>query len=223
MRPADRVFFERPVAEVARDLIGVTLLVDGIGGPIVETEAYDETDPASHSRSGPTKRNASMFGPAGRAYIYRSYGLHWCLNVVCGPEGDGRAVLIRAIAPLHGIETMKARRGSSDLHRLCAGPGRLCQALDVTGHFDGFDLEAPPFDLRFPGAVADQARPRPAVTAGTRIGISRGVDAPWRFGATGSPFLSRPMPPAPLSPRGRDRPGQSSDNQPNRLSPRDRR
>ncbi len=179
-------FFQRPVAEVAYDLIGAVLLVDGVGGILVETEAYDRTDPASHSFRGQTLRNAAMFGPAGRAYIYRSYGIHWCLNLVCGGDGPGSAVLIRALEPIAGLEVMRRRRGASDLTRLCSGPGRLCQALAITGALDGLPLDAPPF------AIMPRPAPLP-VSSGRRIGITRGIETPWRFGLSGSAFLSRPL------------------------------
>ena len=175
-----------PVADVAQALIGATLTVDGIGGLIVETEAYDRHDPASHSHRGPTPRNAAMFGLPGHAYVYRSYGMHWCLNLVCGPE-PGAAVLIRALQPLHGLPTMQARRGGLADRLLCAGPGRLCQALGVTAMLDGLPLERPPFRLL----------PRAApctVIAGPRIGITQARDTPWRFGLHGSRYLSRPFP-----------------------------
>lgn len=181
MNPA---FFDRPAATVAAALIGHGLLVDGIGGIIVETEAYDRTDPASHSFAGPTRRNASMFGPPGHAYVYRSYGLHWCLNLVCE---TGSAVLLRALQPITGLETMRARRGLDAPRLLCAGPGRLAQALGIDLSHDGLRLDRAPFAWLAPqGPVT--------VAATTRIGISRGVDAPWRFLVPGSPYLSRPLP-----------------------------
>jgi len=179
--PAD--FFARDVATVARALIGATLLVDGVGGVIVETEAYDETDPASHCFRGRTARNASMFGPPGHAYVYRSYGLHWCLNFVCATASG---VLIRALEPTIGLDRMAERRGTAELRRLCAGPGRLCQALGIDIALDGRSLYRPPFGLW----CGEQA----VVDTGPRIGISRGIDTPWRFGLRGSRFLSRPMP-----------------------------
>ncbi|POR41236.1 DNA-3-methyladenine glycosylase [Methylobacterium sp. V23] len=175
-------FFARPAADVAASLIGCDLRVNGIGGIIVETEAYDRSDPASHSVNGPTRRNASMFGPPGHAYVYRSYGIHWCLNLVCEP---GSAVLIRALEPRHGLETMAARRGLSDPRRLCAGPGRLCQALAVSLAMDGLALDAPPFALAAPETA-------PAWITDRRIGISRAVETPWRFLLAGSRALSRP-------------------------------
>lgn len=185
-------FFARDAVAVARDLIGVTLLFDGVGGVIVEAEAYDQTDPASHSYGGrKTPRNASMFGPAGTAYIYRSYGVHWCLNFVCGAEPLGGAVLIRALEPIDGVEAMRARRGPVKPTQLCAGPGRLTQALGITAEWDGRPLDALPFVLK--------PRMSPVeIAVGRRIGINRGIDLPWRFGVARSRFLSRgfPRPPA---------------------------
>jgi DNA-3-methyladenine glycosylase len=182
-------FFTRTVHEVAPDLIGVTLLVGGVGGLIVEVEAYDHEDPAAHGYGGRTKRNASMFGPPGHAYVYRSYGVHWCLNFVCEQEGSASAVLIRALEPQHGLNVMRARRGIDDLRLLCAGPGRLCQALGVTREHDGLPLDRPPFEL-----LAREEEPEIAV--GPRVGITRAAEQPWRYGLAGSPFLSRSIRPA---------------------------
>ena len=179
-------FFARSVHEVAPDLIGVTLLVDGVGGPIVEVEAYDHEDPAAHGYSGRTERNASMFGPPGHAYVYRSYGVHWCLNFVCEGEGVASAVLIRALEPARGIEKMRERRGLDSHRLLCAGPGRLCQALAITRVHDCLRLDAPPFTL-----LPRDAEPEIAV--GPRIGITKAADQPWRYALAGSPYLSRPM------------------------------
>jgi DNA-3-methyladenine glycosylase len=179
-------FFDRSVHEVAPELIGATLLVDGVGGTIVEVEAYDSEDPAAHGFRGRTARNASMFGPPGHAYVYRSYGLHWCLNLVCEPEGSAAAVLIRALEPLHGLEAMQERRGREDERLLCAGPGRLCEALGVTREHDGLPLDRAPFELR-------PAPPGVEIVLGPRIGISVATELPWRYAAAGSRFLSRPL------------------------------
>ncbi len=183
---------------VARRLLGVTLLVDGVGGRIVETEAYDQSDPASHTYAGPTPRCAAMFGPAGHAYVYRSYGLHWCVNTVCREAGHGAGVLVRALEPTHGLAQMRARRGLDNLRLLCAGPGRLTQALGIDARCNGAPLNAPPFALLEPArstgtAPAALLLPADAVLAGPRIGISKAVDVPWRFGERGSRFLSRPF------------------------------
>jgi len=181
-----RAFFARSVHEVAPELLGARLLVDGVGGTIVEVEAYDHEDPAAHGYRGLTPRNASMFGAAGHAYVYRSYGIHWCLNLVCEEEGSASAVLIRALEPTDGIDTMRVRRGTDDVRLLCAGPGRLCQALGVTRGHDGLPLDEPPFELR------PRTEGLPVVT-GPRIGITRAADRPWRYGIAGSRFLSRPF------------------------------
>jgi DNA-3-methyladenine glycosylase len=183
-----RAFFRRSVHEVAPDLVGVTLLFDGVGGRIVEVEAYDQNDPAAHSFRGPTRRNAVMFGPPGYAYVYRSYGIHWCLNLVCEPAGSAGAVLIRALEPTAGLPAMRRRRGVKDERLLCSGPGRLCEALRITAAHNGLALDQPPFQL-FPRAGAVE------VIAGVRIGLTKAVDKPWRYGEKGSRFLSKPFVP----------------------------
>jgi DNA-3-methyladenine glycosylase len=175
------------VHEVAPALIGATLLVDGVGGRIVEVEAYHHQDPASHGYRGRTERNASMFGPPGRAYVYRSYGIHWCLNLVCEAEGEASAVLLRALEPTHGLEAMRGRRGLDDPRLLSSGPGRLCQALGVTREHDGLPLDRPPFELLAPDGAVE-------VISGPRIGITRAAELPWRYAEAGSRFLSRPVP-----------------------------
>ena len=179
-----REFFDRSVHEVAPELLGVTLLVDGVGGPIVEVEAYDHEDPAAHGFRGRTGRNAAMFGPAGHAYVYRSYGIHWCVNFVCEGEGVASAVLIRALEPTHGLEAMRERRLVAHDRLLCAGPGRLCQALGITRAHDGLPLDEPPFGLL-------ERTSEPAVVATTRVGITKAADRPWRYVVAGSPWLSR--------------------------------
>jgi DNA-3-methyladenine glycosylase len=186
--PLTHAFYARDVLEVARELIGATLLVNGVGGIIVETEAYRQDDPASHSYAGVTRRTGPMFGPPGCAYVYRSYGIHWCLNIVCG-AAPGGAVLIRALEPSAGLEAMAQRRGQSDPRHLCSGPGKLGQALKITHGMSGMALDAPPF------AVLAASRPYDLLV-GPRIGIAKAVDLPWRFGAAGSRFLSRPFPKA---------------------------
>jgi DNA-3-methyladenine glycosylase len=177
--------FHTHSAKAARMLIGWTLTLDGVGGRIVETEAYHHEDPASHSFAGATPRNAVMFGPPGRIYVYRSYGIHWCMNLVCG-ETPGSAVLIRALEPTHGLDVMIARRGLDDPRRLCAGPGNVCQALGVTREHDGMAVDHMPFGLK-PGLAGELA-------VGPRIGITKAADVPWRFGERGSRYLSRPFP-----------------------------
>jgi DNA-3-methyladenine glycosylase len=186
-----RTFFDRSVHDVAPDLVGTTLLVDGIGGIIVEVEAYDQDDPAAHGYRGRTERNASMFGPAGYAYVYRAYGLHWCLNFVCEGVGVPCAVLIRAIEPRFGIPMMRARRRLAHIRLLCSGPGRLCEALGLTRAHDGLALDSPPFEIRSRSGPVRVAR-------GLRIGITKAADEPWRYGLSNSRFLSRPL--------GRERP-----------------
>ncbi|HVZ53405.1 MAG TPA: DNA-3-methyladenine glycosylase [Pseudolabrys sp.] len=181
-----RAFFARSVHEVAPDLIGATLLVGGIGGLIVEVEAYHHTDPAAHSYNGRTPRNAVMFGPPGYAYIYRSYGIHWCLNFVCEAEGSASAVLIRALEPTEGLATMRRRRGVEEARALCSGPGKLCEALGVTIKHNGLALDRPPFELRARGG-------EPEIVTGPRIGITKAAERPWRYGLKGSKFLSKPF------------------------------
>ena len=184
--PSLPAFFARSVHAVAPDLIGATLLVRGIGGVIVEVEAYHHTDPAAHSFRGPTERNVVMFGPPGYAYVYRSYGIHWCLNFVCEPAGSASAVLIRALAPTRGLATMRRRRGVTDERLLCTGPGRLCEALAITDAHNGLALDRPPFRL--------ELRPDPVeIVSGPRIGITKAVELPWRYGLKGSRFLSKPF------------------------------
>jgi DNA-3-methyladenine glycosylase len=184
LKPA---FFARSVHRVAPDLIGATLLVDGIGGIIVEVEAYHHTDPAAHSFGGRTERNAVMFGPPGHAYVYRSYGIHWCLNFVCEPEGSASAVLVRALAPTAGLPAMRRRRGLKDERMLCSGPGRLGEALGITREkHNGARLDRLPFQI-----FASEGTPE--IVTGPRIGISKAVDEPWRYGLQGSRFVSKPF------------------------------
>ena len=180
-------FFARSVHRVAPDLIGATLLVDGIGGIIVEVEAYHHTDPAAHSFGGKTVRNAVMFGPPGHAYVYRSYGIHWCLNFVCEPKGSASAVLVRALAPTTGLPAMRRRRGLKDERLLCSGPGRLAQALGITrDRHNGARLDKLPFQIFVREA-------KPEIVAGPRIGISKAAELPWRYGIKGSRFVSKPF------------------------------
>ena len=181
VRRLDREFFNRDVLVVARDLIGVEALVNGVGGMIVEVEAYHFSDPASHTFRGPTPSNKSMFGLYGHAYVYRSYGLHWGFNFVCLP---GSGVLIRALEPTRGVELMMERRGVEKLTLLCSGPGRLTEALGISKAHDGMPLDQPPFELFYPGQAAE-------VSLSRRIGISKAVEQDWRFCLTGSAFLSR--------------------------------
>jgi DNA-3-methyladenine glycosylase len=184
-----RDFFARSVHEVAPELIGATLLVEGVGGRIVEVEAYDHEDPAAHGYRGRTERNRSMFGPPGHAYVYRSYGIHWCLNLVCEEEGSASAILLRALEPTQGIDDMRARRGLDDERLLCSGPGRLCQALGVTREHDGLALDRDPFELHAREGEAE-------IVTGLRVGITKAAERPWRYTLAGSRFLSRPVRPA---------------------------
>ena len=186
-RPLKRSFFARSVHEVAPDLIGATLLVNGVGGVIVEVEAYHHTEPAAHSFRGPTPRNQVMFGPPGFSYVYRSYGIHWCVNFVCEKPGEASAVLIRALEPTHGLAAMRRRRGVEDERALCSGPGKLCEALGITIQSSELPLDQPPFALHARVGKAD-------VVAGIRIGITKAVDLPWRYGLRGSKFVSKPFP-----------------------------
>ncbi|RZN10054.1 DNA-3-methyladenine glycosylase [Bradyrhizobium genosp. SA-3] len=186
-KPLKRTFFGRSVHEVAPDLIGATMLVDGVGGIIVEVEAYHHTDPAAHSYRGPTQRNQVMFGPPGYAYVYRSYGIHWCVNFVCEEEGSASAVLIRALEPTHGLAAMRRRRHLQDMHALCSGPGKLTEALGITVAYNTLPLDRPPIALH---ARTEDVE----VATGIRIGITKAVELPWRYGIKGSKFLSKPFP-----------------------------
>lgn len=185
-RILSRQFFARSVHAVAPDLIGATLLVNGVGGIIVEVEAYHHTDPAAHSFNGPTPRNRVMFGPPGFLYVYRSYGIHWCMNVVCEKEGSASAVLIRALEPTHGIPAMRRRRGLHDERNLCSGPGKVCEALGVSDKHNGAALDAPPIEIH-------ARTKKPDIVSGIRIGITKAVELPWRYGLRGSKFLSKPF------------------------------
>ena len=185
-KPLKRAFFARSVHEVAPDLIGATMLVNGVGGVIVEVEAYHHTEPAAHSFRGPTPRNMVMFGPPGFIYVYRSYGIHWCVNFVCEKEGSASAVLIRALQPTHGIPTMQRRRGLQGERSLCSGPGKLTEALAITHAYNGLALDAPPIALY-------ARRGKPDIVAGIRIGLTKAVDLPWRYGLRDSKFLSKPF------------------------------
>jgi DNA-3-methyladenine glycosylase len=181
-------FYDRPVVEVAQDLIGCVLSHEGAAGVIVETEAYHESEPASHSFIGVRPRTRVVFGPPGRAYLYRSYGIHACLNAVCEPAGVGAAVLIRALEPIEGIELMRERRGIERLEGLCSGPGKLTQALGIGLDLNGSDLSLGPIVIaRRPRAWRD-----PEIAASRRIGITKAVELKWRFSAVGSRYLSRP-------------------------------
>lgn len=186
-KPLKRAFFDRDVHEVAPDLIGATMLVNGVGGIIVEVEAYHHTEPAAHSYNGPTPRNQIMFGPPGFAYVYRSYGMHWCVNFVCEGEGSAAAVLIRALEPTHGLAAMRRRRHAVDVHALCSGPGKLTEALGITIAHNTLPLDRAPIALH---ARTEDVE----VATGIRIGITKAVELPWRYGVRGSKFLSKPFP-----------------------------
>jgi DNA-3-methyladenine glycosylase len=183
-KPIKRSFFDRSVHQVARDLVGATFLVGGVGGIIVEVEAYHHTDPAAHSFRGPTPRNRVMFGPAGFSYVYRSYGIHWCVNFVCEGEGSASAVLIRALQPTHGLAAMRRRRDLHDERALCSGPGKLCEALGITIAHSELPLDKPPIALH---ARTEE----PDIVTGIRIGLTKAVDLPWRYGLKDSKFLSK--------------------------------
>jgi DNA-3-methyladenine glycosylase len=185
-KPLKRSFFDRSVHAVAPDLIGAHFLVNGVGGIIVEVEAYHHTDPAAHSFRGPTPRNRVMFGPAGFSYVYRSYGVHWCVNFVCEGQGSASAVLIRAIEPTHGIAAMRRRRGQHDERSLCSGPGKLCEALGISIAQSELPLDRPPIALHARTGNVD-------IVAGVRIGITKAVELPWRYGLKDSKFLSKPF------------------------------
>jgi DNA-3-methyladenine glycosylase len=182
-------FYDRPVLEVARDLVGCVVTHDDTAGVIVETEAYHDSEPASHAFVGLTPRTRTLFGPPGRAYVYFSYGMHALLNAVCEPVGVGAGVLIRALEPVDGIDHMRARRGVDAIRQLCSGPGKLTQALGIGLELNGSDLER--------GPIVFSSRPRAwrdvAISVDTRIGITRAADLPWRFVATGSRYVSRPV------------------------------
>ena len=186
-----RAFFDRSVHEVAPELIGATFLVGGVGGIIVEVEAYHHTDPAAHSYRGPTERNRVMFGPPGYVYVYRSYGIHWCVNFVCERAGSASAVLIRAIEPTDGIEAMQRRRGLEDIRTLCSGPGKLTEAMGITHAHNGLALDAAPLALYARKADVE-------VVTGIRIGITKAVELPWRYGLKASRYLSKPFAATPL-------------------------
>lgn len=185
-KPLKRAFFDRSVHEVAPELIGATFLVNGVGGIIVELEAYHHTEPAAHSFRGPTPRNRVMFGPAGFSYVYRSYGIHWCMNFVCEEEGSASAVLIRALQPTHGLAAMRRRRGQHNERALCSGPGKLCEALGITIALSELPLDRPPIALHARTSKAE-------IVSGVRIGLTKAVELPWRYGLKGSKFLSKPF------------------------------
>ena len=186
--PLGANFFDRSVHDVARDLIGCTLLYEGRGGIVVETESYDADDPACHAYVGLTERTRVLFGPPGRAYVYLSYGIHSLLNAVAEPEGDAAAVLIRALEPTHGVEEMRARRGNKPDLDLCSGPGKLTEALGIDLSDNEAELSKEPFSITKP------AGDPPSIVTSPRIGITKAIDRPWRFSAADSPYVSRPRP-----------------------------
>jgi len=186
----NRQFFDRSVHEVARDLIGCRLAIGPTAGMVVETEAYEASDPACHAYVGRTARNEVLFGPPGHAYVYLSYGIHSLLNFVTEPEGTASAVLIRALEPTEGIDLMRERRGQERIEALCSGPGKLAEALGIDLSLNGADLFQPPFELSEPAgewATVD-------VVTGPRIGITKAADLPWRYSVSGSRYVSRPWP-----------------------------
>jgi DNA-3-methyladenine glycosylase len=185
----DRAFFDRPVLDVARDLVGCVVVHAGAAGVIVETEAYHHSEPASHAYVGLTARTSVLFGDPGTAYVYRSYGIHALLNAVCEPPHVGAAVLIRALEPVDGVEAMRERRGLHRLEDLCSGPGKLTQALGIELGENGTSL------LDGPVRILPGEGPAPALVAGPRIGITKAAGLPWRFCAAGSRHVSRPWPP----------------------------
>ena len=190
MRPLPEAFYARPVLTVARDLLGCVVERDGVSGVIVETEAYHESEPACHAYIGRTARTSTLFGPPGRAYVYRSYGIHAMLNFVCEAEGTAAAVLIRALEPLTGLELMRERRGRTDDRDLCSGPGKLAQALAISLTDDGDDLATGPVRVYAPPADWE---PGP-VAVGVRVGITKAAELPWRFAVASHPDVSRPRP-----------------------------
>jgi DNA-3-methyladenine glycosylase len=185
--PLDRRFFARPPRAVAAELIGCTLLHRGVGGVIVETEAYEQDDPACHAFGGPTARNEPLFGAPGHAYVYLCYGIHSMFNLVAEPDGIPAAVLVRALEPVDGIELMRERRGRRQLRDLCSGPGKVCEALAIELSQSGADALQEPFRL-----LAAEPDAAPEIVAGPRIGLTKAADLPWRYCLAGSPYLSRP-------------------------------
>ena len=195
----NREFYDRSVHEVARDLIGCELAVGQTAGVIVETEAYEESDPACHAYIGRTERNEVLFGPPGHAYVYLSYGIHSLLNFVTEPEGSASAVLIRALEPARGLVSMRERRGREDKEGLCSGPGKLTEALGVDLSLNGADLGESPFEISPPAGRWSEVE----VITGPRIGITKAAELPWRYCVRGSRFVSRPWPASASSAIGR--------------------